>query len=145
MSAKIKLSLQEVLELLESLPSERSDSPTSDSSDEEVPANNLLEFSSDTEEHDEDIEQDPGCRCFYSQNTVFPIPECNKSKVEKKKCPNLSSNFFPIKSGSLKRRPASSFSDKKTVFCDRCSSADDPLLIEIFVEILFDVTVSKDI
>ncbi|GFS99952.1 hypothetical protein TNCV_4196371 [Trichonephila clavipes] len=45
MSGKIKLSLQGILELLESLPSESSDSPTGDSSDE-VPANNLLEFSS---------------------------------------------------------------------------------------------------
>ncbi|GFU65112.1 hypothetical protein TNCV_1163001 [Trichonephila clavipes] len=48
-SGKIKLSLQEVLELLESLPSESSNSPTGDSSDEEVLANNLLAFSSDSE------------------------------------------------------------------------------------------------
>ncbi|GFS72611.1 uncharacterized protein TNCV_4136031 [Trichonephila clavipes] len=51
MSRKKKLSLQEALELLECLPSESSDSPTDDSSDEKAPANNLLEFSSDSEEN----------------------------------------------------------------------------------------------
>ncbi|GFW86446.1 uncharacterized protein TNCV_4332301 [Trichonephila clavipes] len=66
-----------VLELLESLPFESSDSPT----DEEVPANNLLEFSLDSEEHDEEIEQDPGCISFYSEITAFPNSGCNKSKM----------------------------------------------------------------
>ncbi|GFW46452.1 hypothetical protein TNCV_4811401 [Trichonephila clavipes] len=98
-SGKIELSLQGVWELLESLPSESSDSPTGDSSDEEVPANNLLEFSSDSEEHDEEIEQDPGCSSFYSEDTAFPTSGCNKSKVirqwKKKRCPNRSSNPPP--------------------------------------------------
>ncbi|GFU63753.1 hypothetical protein TNCV_3321501 [Trichonephila clavipes] len=53
MFGKKKFSLQEALELLESLPSESRDSPTDDYSDEEVPANNLLKFSSDSEEDDE--------------------------------------------------------------------------------------------
>ncbi|GFY05065.1 hypothetical protein TNCV_561971 [Trichonephila clavipes] len=52
MSGKKKPSLQEALELLESLPSESSDSSTVNSSNEEVPANNLLEFSSESEEDD---------------------------------------------------------------------------------------------
>ncbi|GFV89631.1 hypothetical protein TNCV_1576041 [Trichonephila clavipes] len=81
MSGKIKLSIQGVLELLESLLSESSDSPTGDPSDEKVPANNLLEFSSDSEEYDEEIEQDPGCSSFYSENTSFPTSGCNMSKV----------------------------------------------------------------
>ncbi|GFS53566.1 hypothetical protein TNCV_730251 [Trichonephila clavipes] len=44
---KKKLSLQEALDLLQNLPSEISDVPTDDFSDEEFPANNLLEFSLD--------------------------------------------------------------------------------------------------
>ncbi|GFV86909.1 hypothetical protein TNCV_2198611 [Trichonephila clavipes] len=55
MSGK-KLSLQEALELLQSQPSESDDSLIDDSSDEEVPANNFLEFSLDSEEDDEEIE-----------------------------------------------------------------------------------------
>ncbi|GFW29146.1 hypothetical protein TNCV_2838861 [Trichonephila clavipes] len=73
MFGKIKFSLQEVSELLESLPSESSDSSTGDdSSDVEVPANNLLKLSSDSEDDDEEIEQDPGSSNFYSENTAFP-------------------------------------------------------------------------
>ncbi|GFT98539.1 hypothetical protein TNCV_1352271 [Trichonephila clavipes] len=78
MPGKIKLSLQEVLELLESLSSESSDSPTGDSSDEEVPANNLLEFSSDS---DEEIEQDPGCSSVYSENIQHFLLQDALSKV----------------------------------------------------------------
>ncbi|GFV74237.1 hypothetical protein TNCV_2312351 [Trichonephila clavipes] len=65
----------------QSLPSKSSDSQTGDSSDEEIPANYLLEFTSDSEEDDEEIEQDPGCSSFYSENTAFPTSGCNKSKV----------------------------------------------------------------
>ncbi|GFT09197.1 hypothetical protein TNCV_4106251 [Trichonephila clavipes] len=72
MSGKKKLSLQEALELLENLQSKSRDSPTDDFQDEEVPANNLLEFSSYSEEDDEKIEQDPGCCSLYSENTAFP-------------------------------------------------------------------------
>ncbi|GFS95830.1 hypothetical protein TNCV_2259101 [Trichonephila clavipes] len=53
-----ELSLEEDLELLERLSSESSDSSKNDSSDEEVPGNNLLEFSPNSEEDDEEIEQD---------------------------------------------------------------------------------------
>ncbi|GFV08609.1 hypothetical protein TNCV_4855891 [Trichonephila clavipes] len=55
--------------------------PTDKSSDEEFSANNLLEFSSDSEEDDEEIEQDPGCNSLYSENTAFTSPGCSKSKV----------------------------------------------------------------
>ncbi|GFU87195.1 hypothetical protein TNCV_1059071 [Trichonephila clavipes] len=72
---------QEALEILESLPSESSDSPTDDYSDEEVLANNMLEFSSDSEEDDGKIERDPGCSSLYSENTAFPTLGCSKSKV----------------------------------------------------------------
>ncbi|GFT26927.1 hypothetical protein TNCV_4674901 [Trichonephila clavipes] len=75
MSRKKKLSLQEALELLESLPSESSDAPTDDSS-EEVPAKILLEFSSNSEEDDEEIEQDLGYSSLYSENTAFPTSGC---------------------------------------------------------------------
>ncbi|GFX33889.1 hypothetical protein TNCV_3962981 [Trichonephila clavipes] len=54
------LSLQEALDLLLNLPSESSDALTDDSSDEEVPVNNILELSSDSEK-DQQIEQYPGC------------------------------------------------------------------------------------
>ncbi|GFS56266.1 hypothetical protein TNCV_2769381 [Trichonephila clavipes] len=47
-SGKKKLSLQEALDLLQNLPSEINDVHTDDFSDEEVPANNLLEFSLDS-------------------------------------------------------------------------------------------------
>ncbi|GFX18437.1 uncharacterized protein TNCV_4307371 [Trichonephila clavipes] len=94
---KKKLTLQETLELLESLSPESSDSPTDDSSDEEAPTNNLLEFSSDSEEDYEEIEQDPGYSSLYSENTAYPTSGCIKSKVirqwEKKRCPNRSFNF----------------------------------------------------
>ncbi|GFW34070.1 hypothetical protein TNCV_287541 [Trichonephila clavipes] len=73
MSGKKMFSFQESLELLESLPSESSDSPTDDSSDEEVSADNLLEFSSDSEEDDEEVEQDPGCSSLYSENTALSL------------------------------------------------------------------------
>ncbi|GFX51977.1 hypothetical protein TNCV_3063941 [Trichonephila clavipes] len=81
MPGKKKSSLQEALELLESLPSENSDAPTDYSSEEEVTANiyNLLELSSDSEEDDEKIEQDPNP--LYSENTTFPTSGCNKPKV----------------------------------------------------------------
>ncbi|GFU75258.1 hypothetical protein TNCV_2057011 [Trichonephila clavipes] len=45
-------------EIPQNLPSESSDALTYDSSDEEVPANNLLEFSSVFEEDDQETEQD---------------------------------------------------------------------------------------
>ncbi|GFW60966.1 hypothetical protein TNCV_4871771 [Trichonephila clavipes] len=47
-SAKKKLSLQVILELLQNLPSENSDALTNDSTDEEVPAYYLLGFSLDS-------------------------------------------------------------------------------------------------
>ncbi|GFY14828.1 hypothetical protein TNCV_648711 [Trichonephila clavipes] len=43
-SRKKKLSLQEVLDLLQNLASESSDALTYDSSDEDIPANYLMEF-----------------------------------------------------------------------------------------------------
>ncbi|GFV06830.1 hypothetical protein TNCV_2331841 [Trichonephila clavipes] len=45
MSRKKKPSLQEALDLLQTLPSESSDALTNDSSDKDVPANYLLKFS----------------------------------------------------------------------------------------------------
>ncbi|GFV34399.1 hypothetical protein TNCV_1776881 [Trichonephila clavipes] len=57
---KVAQSLQEALDLLQNLPSERSDAPADDSSHEEVRANNSLEFSSDFEEDDQETEQDSG-------------------------------------------------------------------------------------
>ncbi|GFW15304.1 hypothetical protein TNCV_3740081 [Trichonephila clavipes] len=74
---------QEAFELLESLPSESNDSPTDEYSDEEVPANNLLEFSLDSEEDDEEIEQRPVCSSLYSENTytAFLTSGCSISKV----------------------------------------------------------------
>ncbi|GFW59666.1 uncharacterized protein TNCV_2756751 [Trichonephila clavipes] len=42
---KMKLDRQEVLDLLQNLPSESNDAQTNDSSDEAVPENNLQEFS----------------------------------------------------------------------------------------------------
>ncbi|GFU24564.1 hypothetical protein TNCV_2265101 [Trichonephila clavipes] len=50
---------------------ESSDALTDDSSDEGVPVNNLLEFSSDSEKGDQETEQDLGCSSSYSENTVF--------------------------------------------------------------------------
>ncbi|GFY09746.1 hypothetical protein TNCV_3697081 [Trichonephila clavipes] len=61
--------------------SESNGASTDDSSDEKVPANNLLERSPDSEEDDEEIEQDPGCRSLYLENTAFPTSGCCKSKV----------------------------------------------------------------
>ncbi|GFV12989.1 hypothetical protein TNCV_3175241 [Trichonephila clavipes] len=49
-SEKKKLILQEALYLLQNIPSESREELTDDSSDEEVPENNLLEFSSESEE-----------------------------------------------------------------------------------------------
>ncbi|GFV08599.1 transposable element Tc3 transposase [Trichonephila clavipes] len=77
---KKKLSLQEALEFFESLPFESSDAPTDKSSDEEFSANNLLEFSSDSEEDDEEIEQDPGCNSLYSENTAFTSQDAVSQK-----------------------------------------------------------------
>ncbi|GFY36083.1 hypothetical protein TNCV_4844551 [Trichonephila clavipes] len=45
---KKKFNHQDTLDLLQNLPSESSDAPTDDSSDEEIPANYLLEFSLDS-------------------------------------------------------------------------------------------------
>ncbi|GFT36198.1 hypothetical protein TNCV_4778311 [Trichonephila clavipes] len=56
------LSLQEALDLLQNLPSENSEALIDDFSDEEVPSNNLWEFSSDSEEDDKEIEQDPSSK-----------------------------------------------------------------------------------
>ncbi|GFW16091.1 hypothetical protein TNCV_4680831, partial [Trichonephila clavipes] len=61
MSGKKKFSFQEAMDLLQRLPYESSDAPTDDSSDEKVPVNSVLEFSSDSEEDDQEMEQDPGC------------------------------------------------------------------------------------
>ncbi|GFT47650.1 hypothetical protein NPIL_127481, partial [Nephila pilipes] len=95
MSGKKKLSLQEALDLLQSFPSESSDALSDDSSDEEVPGNILLKFSSDSEEDGQETEQDQGDSCL--ENTVFPTPGCIKSKVNRgsrgKRCPDRSSNF----------------------------------------------------
>ncbi|GFX97316.1 hypothetical protein TNCV_1076871 [Trichonephila clavipes] len=55
MSEKNKLSLQEALFLLENLPSE-----SSDSSDENVPANNLLELPLDSEVDNQETDQEQG-------------------------------------------------------------------------------------
>ncbi|GFW77895.1 DDE_Tnp_1_7 domain-containing protein [Trichonephila clavipes] len=74
MSGKKKLSLQETLELLKSLPSESSASATVDSSDE-VRANNVLEFSSDSEEAEEEIEQDPGCSSYIQKIQHFLLQD----------------------------------------------------------------------
>ncbi|GFV24679.1 hypothetical protein TNCV_881491 [Trichonephila clavipes] len=52
MSGKKKLSLQEVLDLLQNLPCEIYYVLTDDFSYEEVPTNNLLEFSLDSQEDD---------------------------------------------------------------------------------------------
>ncbi|GFU86680.1 hypothetical protein TNCV_2881001 [Trichonephila clavipes] len=48
MSGEKKIGLQEALDLLQNLPSVMSDVQTDNFSDEEVPANNLLEFSLDS-------------------------------------------------------------------------------------------------
>ncbi|GFS54519.1 hypothetical protein TNCV_1742741 [Trichonephila clavipes] len=73
---KKELSLQEVLDFLLNLPSESSDARTENSSDEGVPADNLLKFSSDSEEKDQETEQDPECSSSCSENTIFPTPVC---------------------------------------------------------------------
>ncbi|GFU50812.1 hypothetical protein TNCV_2495161 [Trichonephila clavipes] len=52
-SGKKRLSLQEALYLLQNQPSESNDALTRDSSHEEVPGNNLLKFSSDSEDDQE--------------------------------------------------------------------------------------------
>ncbi|GFX51530.1 hypothetical protein TNCV_5012341 [Trichonephila clavipes] len=52
LSGKKKLSLQRALDLFQNLLSEISDALTDDSSDDQVPSNNLLEFSLDSEEDD---------------------------------------------------------------------------------------------
>ncbi|GFV59131.1 hypothetical protein TNCV_1908631 [Trichonephila clavipes] len=48
MSGEKKFSLQEALDLLQDLPSKSNDALKDDSSAEEVPVNNLLEFSLDS-------------------------------------------------------------------------------------------------
>ncbi|GFV01080.1 hypothetical protein TNCV_1010011 [Trichonephila clavipes] len=75
MTRKKKLSLQEALDLLQNLPSKSSDALTDDSSDEQVPTNNLLEFLSYSEEDDQKTEQDSGCNNSCSENTVFPTSQ----------------------------------------------------------------------
>ncbi|GFT63934.1 uncharacterized protein TNCV_2314171 [Trichonephila clavipes] len=70
-SGKKKLSLQEALNSLQNLPFEISDALADDSSHKEVPANNLLLFSSGSEENDKETGQDPGCSSSCSENTVF--------------------------------------------------------------------------
>ncbi|GFX63831.1 hypothetical protein TNCV_5033001 [Trichonephila clavipes] len=59
LSGKEELIIQEVLDLLQNLPSESSDAQTDDSSDEEVSANNQLEFSLDSSENNQENEKDP--------------------------------------------------------------------------------------
>ncbi|GFS78761.1 hypothetical protein TNCV_3149151 [Trichonephila clavipes] len=51
-SRKKKLYLQEALDLLQNLPSESGDALTDDSSDEDVPAKYLLEFSLNSQDYD---------------------------------------------------------------------------------------------
>ncbi|GFV48606.1 hypothetical protein TNCV_5068911 [Trichonephila clavipes] len=58
---KKKASLQEALNLLQSLPSESSDALTDDYFDEEVAANYFLELSLYSYEDDQEIEQDSKC------------------------------------------------------------------------------------
>ncbi|GFT51337.1 hypothetical protein TNCV_4954731 [Trichonephila clavipes] len=83
MPGKKKLSLQEALELLESLPSESCDAPTDDSSDEEVTANNLLELSSDSEVDDEKIEKKRPKHPLYSENAAVPTSGCILSNAKR--------------------------------------------------------------
>ncbi|GFV33485.1 hypothetical protein TNCV_318111 [Trichonephila clavipes] len=64
-SRKKKLSLQKVSDLLQNLLSEISDALTDDFSDEEVLANNLLEFLLDSLDDDQETEQDSRCSCSY--------------------------------------------------------------------------------
>ncbi|GFV08463.1 hypothetical protein TNCV_2936791 [Trichonephila clavipes] len=71
-SGKKQLSLQEVLDLLQNMPYESSDALTDDSSDEEVPANDLLEFSLDSLNDYQMTEQDSRCSSLCSENTEFP-------------------------------------------------------------------------
>ncbi|GFU70703.1 hypothetical protein TNCV_4951971 [Trichonephila clavipes] len=58
---KKNLSLQKASDLLQILSYESSDAVTDDSSDEEAPVNNLLEFSLDSKEGDQEIRQDSRC------------------------------------------------------------------------------------
>ncbi|GFW77335.1 hypothetical protein TNCV_924511 [Trichonephila clavipes] len=102
MSEKKKLSLQEVLDLLQNLPSESSDVLTDVSSDK-VPANYLMEFSSVSED-DQETEQDPGCSISCSENTVFPTtglinirskPHSKSTTCNVFLCINEKKNGFP--------------------------------------------------
>ncbi|GFU85455.1 hypothetical protein TNCV_1818311 [Trichonephila clavipes] len=51
----------------EPIPSESNDSPTGDSSGEEVPANNLLEFSSDSEDKMKKLNKTQGAAVFIQK------------------------------------------------------------------------------
>ncbi|GFV39750.1 DDE_3 domain-containing protein [Trichonephila clavipes] len=66
-----KFSLQEALDFLRNLPFESSDALTDDSSDEEVPANNLHEFSLDSSEDDQETEQDPECSVWLICQVIY--------------------------------------------------------------------------
>ncbi|GFX54525.1 hypothetical protein TNCV_792121 [Trichonephila clavipes] len=59
--------------ITEFISSETNDTLTDNSSDK-VPTNNPMEFSSDSEEKNKDIEQDPGCNILCSENAVIPTP-----------------------------------------------------------------------
>ncbi|GFS58965.1 hypothetical protein TNCV_68901 [Trichonephila clavipes] len=57
------------------------DALTDDSLDEEVPANNMLEFSLDSEDDDKETAQVSKCSSFRSENTVFLTPGCSVLKT----------------------------------------------------------------
>ncbi|GFY22712.1 hypothetical protein TNCV_2179731 [Trichonephila clavipes] len=90
MSGKEKLSLQEASELLQNLQSEISDLPIDGFSDEEVSANNLLEFLLDSSDDDQETKQDSKCsihvldesRSFFRVHTGYfsNIPKCIKAE-----------------------------------------------------------------
>ncbi|GFY05666.1 hypothetical protein TNCV_4403331 [Trichonephila clavipes] len=67
--------------VLESLPSESSDSPTGDSSDEEVPSNNLLEFSSDSKKTMEKLNKTQGAAVFIQKIQHFLLQDAISQKL----------------------------------------------------------------
>lgn len=93
-----------LLDLLDNLPSENSDTATEDSWDEEVPANRLLQFLPASE--DAVTEQDSGCseqedHELSREKTIVPIPGCCK-KIDrrwKKRYVLTLVHIFSLKSG----------------------------------------------
>ncbi|GFW72368.1 hypothetical protein TNCV_704051 [Trichonephila clavipes] len=73
-SGEKKLSLQEALDLL-NVPSEISDVLTDDFSDEEVPANNLLKFSLDSKEDDEETKHKTQDAVVHFQKIQYFLPQ----------------------------------------------------------------------